>query len=74
MGTKTRAATAVVVEGGYMVGYADLDVPGYTPTTYEYDSYEEAKSVANSINESWGVTPDEAIKIVASSMRGGVSS
>lgn len=65
----TRAATAVVTTDGAMVGFADRDVAGYTPTTYEFDTYDEAKACAAGINESLGLTVDEALDIVLSSHR-----
>lgn len=71
--TPTKAAVAIVADGGYSIGYADRDVPGYTPTTYTCDSYEEAAKQADLMNEAWGVSKDLAMDIVASSMRGDVS-
>lgn len=63
-----RAAVAVLSGDAYMVGYADRNVPGYTPTTYLFDSYDDAKVCAKSINEAWELTPDEANSIILSSM------
>lgn len=66
--TQTRAAVAVVTSDGYGVGYADQGVPGYTPTTYTAESYDDAKVIAQGINDAWGLTPAEASAIVLSTM------
>lgn len=71
MADKNRAAVAVVLSDGYSVGIADRGVPGYTPTTYDFHTYDEAKSCAASINElSYALTPQEAGEIVLSTMKG----
>ena len=66
---RNRAATAVVNADGYTIGYADRGVCGYTPTTYVFDSYEDAKACATAINAAWELSPAEVLEIVASSMR-----
>lgn len=69
MHAKSRAAVAVVTEDGYGVGLADRDIPGYTPTNYTPATYEEAKLIAQGINEASGLTDVEAGDIVLSSLR-----
>lgn len=70
----TRAAVAIVDDNGYSIGYADLDVPGYTPTTYSYETYEAASAAAADINAlAFDLTPERALEIVASSMRGALT-
>lgn len=66
--TQTRAAVPIVTDTGYSIGYADLNVGGYTPTTYTYDTYEGARAAARLWNERAGLTPQEAAEIVASTM------
>jgi hypothetical protein len=67
--TQTRAAVAVVTESGYSIGWADEGFKGYTPTTYDYDSYDNAKAAAKLWNERAGLTPQRASDIVLSTMR-----
>lgn len=66
----TRAAVPVVTDGGYGLGYADEGVRGYTPTTYTYESYDEAKAAARMWNERAGLSPQRAADIVLSTMGG----
>lgn len=63
-----RAAVAVLHGDSYMVGFADRGVRGYTPTTYTYDTYDEARECARNINKKLGLTPDQMAEIVLSSM------
>lgn len=68
-----RAAVAIVGDGGYSVGFADYNDPGYAPTTYAFESYADADQCAKALNEhAFGITEDQALLIVASSMKGGV--
>ena len=70
MADKNTAAVAVVTKDGYMVGIADRARRGYTPTTLEYSTYEEASACADIINRSvYGLTPIEAAEIALSTMR-----
>lgn len=69
MTEQSMAAVAVVAEGGYMVGLADRGIAGYTPTTYTFDTYEEARACADNINTSLGLTPQEVGEIVLTTMR-----
>jgi hypothetical protein len=66
--TQTRAAVAVVTGSGYSIGYADEGTSGYTPTTYAYDTYDQAKAAAKLWNDRAGLTPQRAADIVLSTM------
>lgn len=69
----TYAAVAIVADGGYSIGYAEENVPGYSPTTYNYATYREAVSAAAIMNERLGLSKQRAMDIVTSSMKGRVS-
>lgn len=55
-------------QGRNVVVYVEEGEPGFYETTYVGD-FEYCKSVAASINETLGITPERAIEIVSSSMR-----
>ena len=59
---------AVVTDTDYAIGFADENVGGYTPTTYTYETYDEAKAAARLWNERAGHTPQRAADIVLSTM------
>lgn len=65
------AWTAIVDGSGYTIGLAERDVAGYSPLRrrIEFSSYDEAHADAVIRNTRMGVTTDEALSIVASSMR-----
>lgn len=67
--TSTRAAVAVFTDSGEaMIGFADEDVRGYTPTPYTPYTYDDAKAAARLWNERAGHTPERAAEIVLSTM------
>lgn len=66
--SESTAAVAVVTQDGYSVGFADEGVSGYTPTTYTYRTYDEAKDHARLWNERRGLTVERAAEIVLSTM------
>ena len=67
--THNIAATAVIHDGAYILGIAERDVAGYSPTTYgPYATYDEASDHARLINERLGLEPQEALEIVLSTM------
>jgi hypothetical protein len=66
--SEKSAAVAVVTATGYSVGYADRNVKGYTPTTYTYETYDEAKTAAALINDARGMSPEMVSEIVLSSL------
>lgn len=68
MHLNTRAAVAIVREHGYSIGFADEGVRGYTPTTYTYETYDEADAAAKLWNEGAGLTPRRAAEIALSTM------
>ena len=72
--TPTRAAVPDFTDdGAAMLGFADEGVKGYTPTTYTYDTYDDAANAAKLWNERAGHTPERAAEIVLSTMTlGGV--
>lgn len=69
------AYTAVVTGDGtrdaYIVGRADQHVAGHTPCPEygEFNNYAAAKARADALNHALGLTPIEAWKIVATTMR-----
>lgn len=69
MRTETRAAVAVVTQDGYSIGFADEGVSGYTPTTYTYDTYDDARTAAKLWNERAGLSTGRAAEIAISTMR-----
>jgi hypothetical protein len=66
--TQTTAAVPVVTSNGYSIGFADEGVKGYTPTTYTYETYDEAKAAARLWNENTGLSPERSSAIVLSTM------
>jgi hypothetical protein len=68
------AYVPVIVGSSYRLGIAEKDVAGYSPISLEsdlggdYESYEHARATADECNKRLGLTPEEAFKIVASSM------
>ena len=50
------------------IGYADEGVKGYTPTTYTYETYDEAKAAAKLWNELAGLSLERSAAIVLSTM------
>lgn len=72
MAEKRQAAWAdesyTTEDGDYMVILVDEDEPGYHATTYT-GTLDYTKQVAARINETRGITKDDAIEILASSMR-----
>ena len=75
--TKTkprRAYVAVIVEGGFKLAIAEEDQPYFRPFPDDsdlggsYNSWEHARETAAECNKRLGLTPDEALKIAASSM------
>jgi hypothetical protein len=69
------AFTAVMVGTGWTIGTAERDTKGYTYDTifgepmFLYQTYAEAEKASGALNNVLGLTPYEAFKIVASSMR-----
>lgn len=66
--TQTTAAVAIVSRDGYSIGFADRGVPGYSPTTYTYDTYDDAKAAAKLWNERAGLSVEQAATVVLSTM------
>jgi hypothetical protein len=68
---KRYAFAAVVEKGGYQLGVAVANESGYHPISGKtFDRYEEAKLWARELNAHIGLSPDEALDIVGSTMRG----
>lgn len=70
----SMAWTAVISsDGRYTLGMAERDQPGYIPmresAAVYFESYAEASIEAEERNRLMGLTDDEAMKIVISSMR-----
>lgn len=65
---ENTAAVPVVTSAGYSIGLADEGRKGYTPTTYTYETYYEAKHAAQLWNERNGLSVDRAASIVLSTM------
>ena len=66
-------AAVCLDEGGFGLGIAELDQPGFTPIPggiFKADSYEAASDTAAGMNKHIGLEPWAAVKIVASSMTG----
>ena len=71
------AFTGVEYEGRYVVGLAEQDVPGYTPMVLMskfgpigiFPSYDAAYEYAVDMNLELGISKEQAIKIVLSSLR-----
>lgn len=69
--------TGVMYEGKYIVGLAEQDVPGFTPIVYKtaaglmatFPSYDAASAYADEMNVELGITKEQAIRVVLSSMR-----
>ncbi len=72
------AFTGVMHEGKFIVGLAEQDVPGYTPILQmtefgpmgsTFPSYDAASDYADEMNAELGISKEQAIRIVLSSMR-----
>jgi hypothetical protein len=64
------AFVAVVADGGWQLGVAVQDEPGYIAVKGKsFVDHDEAKQWADSLNKHVGLTADAAIEIVCSSMR-----
>jgi len=68
--TKPYAFVAVAVKDGWALGVAVANEGGYSPTTKKFDSEQEAREWAQGLNEHIGLSDDEAIRIVISTMGG----
>jgi hypothetical protein len=69
---RDRAYTAVITSKGYVLGMAVKDQPGYYSLEDSYgvfDSYANAQERAETMNVGVGLTPEEANRIVLSSIR-----
>ena len=55
----------------YMVAAVEENSPGFFETTYTYPVFADAMALADSVNESLGLTPEDVHAIVASSMAAG---
>ena len=67
------AYTAIVDKRGCSIGRADEGIQGYTPMSgLVFKTYDEADDHADAMNKELGLDNEEAIKIVASTMRGPV--
>lgn len=71
----TRLAyTAIVDKNGFTLGIAEENVRGYSPDPNGerwglYKTLDEARAAADELNTRMGLTPEEAMLIVLSSMR-----
>ena len=67
-----NAWTPVIAATYITLGLATENVAGYAPlkdhTGLEFRTYPEATAAADRMNEALGITPDEAHRIVVSSM------
>jgi hypothetical protein len=64
-------AFVAIVNNGYKLGVAVANEPGYNPIEGKtFDSYGDAKYWANSLNEHIGLSTDEALDIIGSTMGG----
>ena len=70
---KTYAFVAVTTKslGGWGLGIAVKDENGYNPISGKtFDRHDEAKRWASGLNEHIGLSQDEALDIIGSTMRG----
>lgn len=68
---KTVAFTAVTKDGGFALGLAEKDEPGYwdVPGTFlAFASHDEASQAADKLNERIDLDAEQAFAIVSSSM------
>ena len=67
----SQAFTAVITDTGATVGMATQNIKGYylLDNMPEFKTYAEADAVAEEFNAKMGLSPLEAFKIVASTMR-----
>jgi hypothetical protein len=64
-------AFAPVIENGYRLGVAVANESGYSPIAGKtFERYDEACQWANELNEHIGLSKDEALDIVGSTMGG----
>ena len=72
LGFGNRAFTAVISGDGFILGLADRNERGYLNIEPDitYPNYDVAEQEAQRRNEAMGINPYEAIRIVASSMKG----
>jgi hypothetical protein len=64
-------AFVAVVNKGYQLGVAVANEAGYNPITGKtFNSYGEAKQWADGLNKHIGLSQDEALDIIGSTMRG----
>jgi hypothetical protein len=70
---KRYAYTAVLNDlGAWIIGIAVLNEPGYHPageSVFCWDNPDEARAFCDAMNRHIGLTDDEAMRIVVSSMR-----
>jgi hypothetical protein len=68
---KAYAFVPVVAKGGWELGVAVRDERGYSPLRGKsFADQDEARQWADSLNAHIGLTDEQAIEIVCSSMRG----
>jgi hypothetical protein len=66
---KTYAFVAVINTSRYMLGVAVKDEAGYSPIDGKtFPTYDEAKQWADGLNEHIGLSKDEMLDIVSSTM------
>jgi hypothetical protein len=64
-------AFVAVINDGYQLGVAVANEPGYNPIQGKrFERYDEAKNWATALNDHIGLSSDEAMDIVGSTMRG----
>jgi hypothetical protein len=68
--TKPYCFVAVVADPGWRLGVAVANERGYTPTAKTFDNELEAREWAQGLNEHIGLSDDQAIRIVVSTMGG----
>lgn len=75
--THPVAFTGVMHEGMYVIGLAEQDVAGYTPLLLKsqagpmgmFPTYDAASKYAEDMNAELGISKEQAIRIVLSTMR-----
>lgn len=68
--TKPYCFVAVVAKSGWALGVAVANERGYNPTAKTFDSELEAREWAQGLNEHIGLTDEQAMDIVISTMGG----
>ena len=64
------AYAAVIEDNKYGIGRADENIRGYTPMEeFSFETWVEAEKKAEEMNHKLGLSPREALMIVASTMR-----